>query len=101
MKRRAFLQATMGATAITPFAARPSLARLYRMAAAAPRDLDAVGGDGRSVVVKGAPIQDLTSSLNGRLLLADSAGYETARHVLNPGIDKRPALIVQPTAPQT
>lgn len=47
--------------------------------------------------LKGAALRELKGSLRGRLLLAKSEGYDQARQVLNPSIDKRPALIVQPT----
>ena len=54
-------------------------------------------GDGKPVTLSAADIKALAASLRGPVLLADSAGYDTARRVLNPAIDKRPALIVQPT----
>ncbi len=49
------------------------------------------------MTLSAADIKALAASLRGPVLLADSAGYDTARRVLNPAIDKRPALIVQPT----
>lgn len=62
-----------------------------------PTDVLAVRGDGSKVTVKGAALKELRKNLRGRLLLASNDGYEQARHVLNPSIDKRPALIVQAT----
>jgi len=97
MKRRTFLQTTMAAAALTPFASGPLLAGGYRPPPVTPADLDAIRGDGRQVTIRGGAVKDLAASLHGQLLLADSAGYQTARLVLNPGIDKHPALIVQPT----
>src|SRR2546428_2906072 len=96
MKRRTFVRSTMAAVA-TSLPGRRSFDGLYRVATQAPGDVDALTGDGRKVTLKGAAIEELRKSLRGRLLLARSAGYEEARLVLNPMIDKHPALIVQPT----
>src|SRR5690606_556180 len=49
------------------------------------------------VVLTDAALAGLRSQLRGRLLLANDDGYETARQILNPSFDRRPALIVQPT----
>lgn len=40
-------------------------------------------------------IARLRATLRGRVLTADEADYEDARHVWNGMIDKRPRLIVQ------
>ena len=39
----------------------------------------------------------MAGSLRGRLLLSGYDGYDAARRVLNPTIDKHPALIIQPS----
>jgi FAD/FMN-containing dehydrogenase len=62
-----------------------------------PHDLMAVRGDRSPVTISGAALRNLKASLHGNLLLAADPGYDTARHVLNGSIDRRPALIVQPT----
>ncbi len=66
----------------------------------------AIAGDVRAVTRQGGPtsipasdLQQLRQSLRGALLLPGEAGYDTARRVLNESIDRRPALIVQPTGP--
>ena len=41
--------------------------------------------------------KELSDSMRGNLLLPGNAGYDSARKVLNRGIDKHPALIVQPS----
>ncbi|BCS32176.1 FAD-linked oxidase [Luteitalea sp. TBR-22] len=97
MHRRTFLQSAAAVSGLLPLAARPSFAGLYQAAAVATGDLDAVRGDGRPVTLPASAIKDLAASLRGPVLLASSPGYETARRVLNPSIDRRPALIVQPT----
>ena len=96
MHRRTFLQAAATATGLLPFAARPVSA--FRRVGSGPlAAIEAVRGDGSGVTIPATAVKDLTDSLRGPVLLPDSAGYETARHVLNGAIDRRPALIVQPT----
>ncbi len=60
-------------------------------------DLSAVRGDGSQVTIPASVLKDLKASLRGRLLLAQDPGYDQARQVQNPVIDRRPALIIQPT----
>jgi FAD/FMN-containing dehydrogenase len=57
----------------------------------------AVTGDGAAISLERAAVKELSDSLRGNLLLPGNAGYDAARRVLNRGIDKHPALIVQPT----
>lgn len=93
MRRRAFIRSTVGAGLAVPLTGR--LAG-YRVVSQDPGDVLAVRGDGSRVTLRGAAIRELARGLRGRLLLASSEGYETARLVLNPTIDRRPALIAQP-----
>jgi hypothetical protein len=97
MKRRTFLQSAAVAAASLSLPVVPG----YVHAASRPRwrwrDVEAVTGDGRSVVIPGAALDDLRTRLRGRLLLAADDGYDDARRILNPTFDRRPALIVQPT----
>ena len=60
------------------------------------RDIDAITGDGKSVTLTRAMVQELGDSLRGNLLLAGHPAYEDARRVINAQMDKHPALIVQP-----
>jgi FAD/FMN-containing dehydrogenase len=60
-------------------------------------DTTAVSGAGAEVVLEQAAVKELSDSLGGRLLLPGQEGYDTARRVMNAGIDKHPALIVQPS----
>jgi FAD/FMN-containing dehydrogenase len=94
MKRRAFLHSTVAVAAAATLPRTPVI-RWYRVDAQDPTDLIAVRGDGGKVTIKGAALKELRAGLRGRLLLAQSEGYEQARQVLNPSIDKHPALIVQ------
>ena len=59
-------------------------------------DIDAITGDGASVTLKRAAVQELGESLRGNLLLPGHSAYDEARRVLNASISKYPALIVQP-----
>ncbi|UCF21044.1 MAG: FAD-dependent oxidoreductase, partial [Gemmatimonadota bacterium] len=97
MKRRTFFRSTLAAAAALSLPSRRSLAALYQEAPQDPPDVDAITGAGREITLSGKSIAELKAQLRGRLLLAGDDGYETARRVLNSGIDKRPALIAQVT----
>jgi FAD/FMN-containing dehydrogenase len=87
MNRRKFCQSTLlagGALAIAP---------LLR----ATSEVNALTIDGGESSIAASAVDDLAASLRGPLLLPGSAAYEEARLVLNPTIDKHPALIVQPS----
>jgi len=92
MKRRAFVGSTLATISI------PGLSEsgVWQRVRQDPGDIEAVTGDGRKVTLRGMAVRELAQGLEGRLLHARSEGYETARHILNPAIDKRPALIAQP-----
>jgi FAD/FMN-containing dehydrogenase len=90
MHRRHLLRST---AALALAAAFPR--RSYAETIAA--DLSAVRGDGSQVTIPASVLKDLKASLRGRLLLAQDPGYDQARQVQNPVIDRHPALIIQPT----
>ena len=93
MKRREFLQGSLGATVA---ASLNSLAAAQTGAPQLP-SVTAVQGDGKSVTVSGAALQELREALHGRLLLPQDDGYEEARHIVMRRFDRRPAFIVQAT----
>ena len=95
MQRRTFVRRTLGVLGV-PVVGRDPLARLFRVVTQDPGDVPAVRGDGTATVIRGADIQALSRSLRGKVLLATTEGYDTARQVLNPTIDRHPALIAQP-----
>ncbi len=59
-------------------------------------DVTAKNLAGAAVQLSRSDVQALADSLRGPLLLAGNPGYDLARQVLNPAIDRHPALIVQP-----
>jgi hypothetical protein len=94
--RRRFLKSFAAVTAAVP------AARLWADSApvAASANLSALTGDGKPVTLTAADIKDLRGSLQGKLLLAQDAGYDTARKLWNPMFDRHPALIAQCAGPQ-
>jgi hypothetical protein len=97
MQRRTFIRTTLALACAASRPVRPALAGYVQAGASALPDVPAVKGDGGALSLTGTSLRDLQHSLHGRMLLAASDGYDTARHVLNPSIDRRPAVIVQPT----
>ncbi len=88
MQRRKFCQATLlagGALALSPWLR------------AAGAEVHATRIDGKELNIPASSIDDLAAGLRGPLLLPGNAAYDEARQVLNPIVDKHPALIVQPS----
>ena len=94
MDRRVFLQSAVAAGVSA--AAVPSLAAQFAALTEISSSVSAVTGDRAAVEIEQAAIQEFADSLRGNLLLPGNPGYDTARRVLNPGIDKHPAFVVQP-----
>jgi FAD/FMN-containing dehydrogenase len=94
MKRRDFLNSALLAAATTAAGMRAAYAVVATDKTIA--DLAAVSGDGRAITLRGAEIRELARQMQGTLLIASDEGYEVARQVLNPSIDRRPAIIAQP-----
>ena len=55
--------------------------------------------DGGETSIEAALLDELKGALRGNLLMPGNAAYDAARRVLNPSIDKHPALVVQPRVP--
>jgi FAD/FMN-containing dehydrogenase len=94
MDRRLFLQSAVAAGVSA--AATPALAVQFAALTEISASIEAVTGDRQSIEIEKAVLQELADSLRGNLLLPGNPGYDKARKVLNPAIDKHPALIVQP-----
>ena len=89
MKRRTFCKATIGTAALTaPF-------RLLAADKPALPGVPAIKLSGQSTVIEKAALNELSGSLRGQLILAESADYDAARRIWNRMIDKRPAMIVR------
>jgi len=97
MKRRHFLQSSVAATVAASLPSANALAQAMATLSEVTGDTLAVTGDGAEVVLERSAVTELSDSLLGRLLLPGQEGYDEARRVLNPTIDKFPALIVQPS----
>jgi FAD/FMN-containing dehydrogenase len=92
LNRRRFVGLSLAAAAGTALPVGRLLAQ-----AAVVTDVRAVTRQGAVTSIPVSDLQQLRQSLRGALLLPGDAGYDTARRVLNESIDRRPALIVQPT----
>ena len=97
MKRRLFLQSSVAAAVAASLPASQALAAAVAAMTEVAGNVNAVTGGGAQVTLEQAAIEELRDSLRGRLLLPGAEGYDAARAVLNPTINKFPALIVQPT----
>jgi len=96
MKRRQFLNTSITAAAAISLPTSQALAAAIAAMTVVAGDVNAVTGNGTQILLEKAAIQELSNSLRGRLLLSGYEGYDTARRVLNPTIDRHPALIIQP-----
>jgi hypothetical protein len=96
MKRRLFLQSSVAAAVAATIPGSQAMAQALAAMEEAAGNINAVTGSGAEVTLEQAAVQELRDSLRGRLLLPGAEGYDSARAVLNPTINKFPALIVQP-----
>jgi hypothetical protein len=58
-------------------------------------DIEALTTCGKQFFLKGTDVQEFAARMRGEILLKNSAGYDTARHVWNGAFDRRPALIAR------
>ena len=93
MNRRNFIHSAVAAGVVSALPFRLTMAELT----AVTGELSAVTGAGADIAIEKAAVQELSDSLSGNLLLPGNANYDIARRVLNRGIDRHPALIVQPS----
>jgi FAD/FMN-containing dehydrogenase len=97
MKRRQFLHHSLAATAAASLPTGQVLAAALAAMSEVSGDVAAVTGSGAQITLEQAALKELSDKLKGRLLLPGFEGYDAARKVLNPVIDKHPALVVQPS----
>jgi FAD/FMN-containing dehydrogenase len=96
MNRRGFVQRSLAAAVGASFPMSGALGAILSPSRSVDADIEAVTGDGASVTLKRAAVQELGESLRGNLILPGHPVYDDARRVLNASISKYPALIVQP-----
>ena len=96
MNRRGFVRISLAAAVGASLPLKGALGAILSASKAVDADINAVTGDGASVTLKRAAVQELGESLRGNLILPGHAVYDDARRVLNASISKFPALIVQP-----
>jgi FAD/FMN-containing dehydrogenase len=92
ISRRQFLRSLAVTTAAIP------VTRLWADTASGA-STPAVTGTGKPISLSAADIKDLRGSLRGKVLLAQDAGYDTARRLWNPMFDRRPAVIARCAGP--
>jgi len=91
MDRRRFIRHSVAAAVATSL----PYGRLWASQIAG--DVAAVKSGGAATTLAASDLELLKASLRGALLLAGDPGYDTARRVRSESIDKRPALIIQPS----
>ena len=96
MNRRRFVQSSLAAAVAASLPTSQGLAAILSGSMGVDADINAVTGDGAEVTLKQAAVKELGDSLRGNLVLPGNKVYEEARRVLNPTINRYPALIVQP-----
>jgi hypothetical protein len=94
MKRREFINASLGAAATAALPAGVFAAGGQRRASL-PSELQAVALNGGETSLTKAMLKELRNSLRGALLLEGSDGYDTSRKIWNGMFDKHPALIAR------
>ncbi len=97
MKRRQFLYSSLAAATAISLPVSQALAAAITTMTKVAGDVNAVTGNGMPILLEQTALKELGDSLRGRLLLSGYAGYDAARRVLNPTIDRHPALIIQPS----
>jgi FAD/FMN-containing dehydrogenase len=96
LTRRGFVRGSLAAAVAASLPPGRALSAVLSPSMKVDSDLDAITGDGKSVTLARAAVQELGDSLRGNLLLAGHPTYEDARRVINAQMNKFPALIVQP-----
>jgi hypothetical protein len=94
MNRRLFLRSAVAAGVSA--ASMPALAAQFAALTQVSGNISAITGNRTAIDIEKAAVEELSASLRGNLLLPGNPGYDVARRVLNPSIDKHPSMIVQP-----
>jgi FAD/FMN-containing dehydrogenase len=97
MQRREFCRTAVASLVGASVPVSQLIAQAHQVVSTAGSPLLAVTGDGARIELKRSAVNTLGGQVAGRVLTAGDEGYDTSRQVLNPAIDKHPALIVQCT----
>jgi FAD/FMN-containing dehydrogenase len=97
MNRRHFLGSTLSAAVAATLPGTVHANALLHSLTVVSSSIVGRSSDGNEVTLEKAELEELKDALRGHLLLSGNDGYDAARRVLNPSIDKYPALIVQPS----
>ena len=97
MNRRYFLGSSLSTAIAAALPGTVHASALLHSLTTVTSSIVGLSGSGEEITIEKAALEELKGELRGRLLLAGSDGYDIARRVLNPSIDKHPALIVQPS----
>ena len=92
MKRRQFIQSSAAMAAAVSLPTSSAIAAAVATLREVNTDINAVTGTGNPILLEQSALKELRDSLRGHLLLSGNDGYDAARRVLNPTIDKHPAL---------
>ena len=98
MNRRKFVSTSIAAAVAVSFHRELALAALTE-GSVLNADIKAITGDGKEVFLGQSAVQELADSLRGTVALPGSEAYESARQLLNPRVNRYPALVVQPVVP--
>src|SRR5215831_5522197 len=63
-------------------------------------DIQIISSNGENTTLTDAQVSAFKSGFNGNVLVHGDDGYEEARTIWNAMIDRRPALVAQPTSPE-
>src|SRR5262245_10930050 len=83
MNRRGFVRSSLAAAVGASMPMVSAFGAILSPSKAVDRDIEAITGDGASVTLKRAAVQDLGESLRGNLILPGHPVYDDARRVLN------------------
>jgi len=98
VNRRKFVSTSIAAAVAVSFHRELALAALAE-GSALNADIRAVTGDGKEVLLGQSAVQEFADGLRGGVALPGSEAYERARLLLNPRVNRYPALVVQPVVP--
>lgn len=96
MNRRHFVRNSIAAAVAVSFHRELALAGWGNTGGKVTADVKATRLDGSEVTLAQSAVQEFADSLRGSLVMPGSEAYETARLLLNPRINKYPAMVVQP-----